>query len=471
MSDPLPPPGGRAQVPPPPPPPPPGGTGGAAGAGTALPGVIVAAAAAATTAVVMLLVGLVLAVALPKASITSVEIVDGSTIKAAFRGAASATLATFDVTSVDYVIRIMPAIFLLVLLLVCAGSVRVLSSFVPGVREMAANQRLLWGLATGVPLAILMFVFGFASKESPSDGVTLSVSVASLILLSLLWGALGGFAGALWALRSEGRLGEVRLSPAVARVLAVLKGALVPLVALLVVSTIVGTSVWVIQAARNAGDMKAIAASYAGTDDPASTGGLILDVVLFAPDNGIHFAELGAGAQFHTPIFDTLGLPAPVTDARDVYDTDDAQEFLQGDDLSTLTPEGAFRIFNYSGALPAALFIASFLLSALVLAAALWAGYRVARSATGGAGGALGRSLGYGALVGPIWAVTMIALNALIQKDIMGKAVGLSVGLNFLVIGAVLGAFGGLLAASRGSTDGASALPAGVPPPPPPPPA
>ena len=41
----------------------------------------------------MLLVGLVLAVALPKASITSVEIVDGSTIKAAFRGAASATIA------------------------------------------------------------------------------------------------------------------------------------------------------------------------------------------------------------------------------------------------------------------------------------------------------------------------------------------------------------------------------------------
>lgn len=461
MSDPLPPPGGRGEIPPPPPPP-------QAESSSALPGVIVAAGAAAITALVMLLIGLLLAVALPKASIVSVEIIDGSTIKAAFRGAASATLATFDVTGVSYVIRIMPALFTLLLLIVCAGSVRALSAFVPGVREMVAKQRLLWGIATGVPLAILMLVFGLVSKESPSDGVTLAVSTASLVLLSLLWGALGGFAGALWALHGEGRLGEIQLSPSAARALGVLRGALVPLAALLAVCAVVGTSVWVIQVARDAGNMKAIAASYAGTDDPASTGGLIVDTILFSPDNGIHFAELGAGAQFHTPIFDALGLPAPVTKAREVYDADDAREFLQSGDADTLTPEGSFRIFNYSGALPAALFIASFLLSLLVLAAALWAGYRVARAAAAVSGGSLGRSLAFGALVGPIWAVTMIALNALIQKDITGKAVGLSVGLNFLVIGVLLGALGGLIAASRSSDQ---TVPAAPPPPPPPPPA
>ena len=77
------------------------------------------------------------------------------------------------------------------------------------------------------------------------------------------------------------------------------------------------------------------------------------------------------------------------------------------------------------------------------LSAALFAGFTVARERAA-ASPALGAA--WGALVGPVWAITLALLNALLQDTLFGHAQGESVFGIVLVLGALVGALGGYLA-------------------------
>ncbi len=111
------------------------------------------------------------------------------------------------------------------------------------------------------------------------------------------------------------------------------------------------------------------------------------------------------------------------------------------------------------------------MLIALPLLLALYAGFIAAGAA--GATRPPSRSAAWGALVGPAWAILMVILDALATKsleqevlgrsqvlNLFGSADGGSTFLSFLLIGAVLGALGGLLAGTAGSNVATSANPA-----------
>ena len=148
------------------------------------------------------------------------------------------------------------------------------------------------------------------------------------------------------------------------------------------------------------------------------------------------------------------GCPAPTSESDEV-DADDGH-----------------RIFAYRDALPAYLFVPGVIvLIALPLLLALYAGFAAAGAA--GAIGSPSRSAAWGALVGPVWAILMVILDVLATKSLEQEALGRSQQLNlfgsadggstfllFLLIGAVLGALGGLLAGSSGSGGAATGNPA-----------
>lgn len=476
---PAPPPPVDPPAPPPPAdgPPPPGLAPGQSAASerrapSPLPGVMLAAAAAVTTALVTFIVSLALALLLSDASFTRPVLFGGSEIKGAFRGAVSMTQAQVYADGFDAGFRFLPLTFTLLLVGTAMASVRILTGALSGVREMAARSRLLWGAATGVPLAALFTVFALISKEDAFD-TTYSFSILAVILLTLLWGAIGGAAGAALSLRRDGRLGDLGLSAGLTTALRVLAAALKPLAALLLAFAVVGSAVWVVQTARDGDELKSEAALYAnGAQQTPSTGTLILDEVLFLGDHGVHFAELGSGAQFRTPAYyEHLGLPAPVAKAREVFDADAFDRFSAGVgvDEEDPTPEGSFRLLDYKDALSTPLFIASLGLILIVAMAAAFAGFRAAGAA--GAGSSVARAAS-GAVVGPVWGACMLGIDAIVQKDVFGRAITGNVGLMFLLGGAALGALGGLASArwpSSPAATGPAAATSPAPPPPPPP--
>ena len=58
----------------------------------------------------------------------------------------------------------------------------------------------------------------------------------------------------------------------------------------------------------------------------------------------------------------------------------------------------------------------------------------------------------WGALVGPVWAIALSLVNALLQDTLFGHAQGESVFGIVLVFGALIGALGGFLAARADAT-------------------
>ena len=159
---------------------------------------------------------------------------------------------------------------------------------------------------------------------------------------------------------------------------------------------------------------------------------------LYLAEHGVHFSELGALTQFGGPgALGTLGMPFPVEDPAEV---------VSG---------GDFRAFGYRDALPAYVFVPGLIaLFALQVLGALYAGFAVARRRPGPT---IGRAAAYGALVGPIWAITVAVLSALASKQLYGDPSGDSVFVTFLLGGAALGALGGVLAARSGPQPQAAA--------------
>jgi zinc-ribbon domain len=378
----------------------------------ALPGMVAAGLAALMAAAAVLAAGLLIALVAPDASIIGLLGRDVGIVTEAFRQAVGTLLApvvdTGPLSSGSG--RLTPMLFVAVPIGSVALATRRQLHRTAGAQPLV---RLCWAAVVAVPFALLMLVFAVIGGDSDATGI--STSPGAALGLGLLWGAVGGVAGAAPALELGIRPGRPRVRAALAASAAALR----PLAAVLVASAALGLVAWLAGVGSAADDVRA--------GRPAATA--LIEETVFVADHGVHVAELGAGARFHADGPGALGLPIPVSQASDVPGGD-----------------GGLRIFSYDDALPAYVFLpALIVVMGLVGLGALYAGFAGARAA--GAATPLGGAA-WGALTGPVWAVAMAILNAVAGGYFHGAADGGSVFGVFLFGGAVLGAAGGALALS-----------------------
>ena len=196
----------------------------------------------------------------------------------------------------------------------------------------------------------------------------------------------------------------------------------------------IGTAVWIVDVATDE-----------STRGSRSLPIALVDTTLFAVDHGVHTLELGSLAAFEgrglQPV--VLNLPLPAEQPGDV-----------------LSNGPTYRLSDYRDGASAIVFLLMLvLLVGLPLSAALLAGFTVARERDA-ASPALGAA--WGALVGPVWAIALAFVNALLQDTLFGHAQGESVFGIVLVFGAAVGALGGYLAS--GATRSSAGAPVDTPP-------
>jgi hypothetical protein len=380
----------------------------------AVPGVVAAGLAALAAAGAVLVAGLIIALVTPDASIIGLVGRDGGLVSEAFRQAVSTLLApvidTGPLSSSSG--RLAPMIFVAIPIGAVAVATRWQLHRTEGARPLA---RIGWAAAVGLPFGLLMLVF--AVLGGSSDAANISPSAGSAFGLGLLWGVVGGALGAATALPLEGATEGRKLPALVGRVLTAGGATLRPLGALLIACSALGLVGWIVQVGA---DVDAVRAGR-------STATALVEESLFVGEHGVHLAALASGARFTADANGALGLPFPVDQARDVPGRD-----------------GGLRIFSYTDAMPAYVFLpALVLLFALLILAALYAGFAAAR-AVAAATPPLGAA--WGAVTGPAWAIAMSILVSLAGGLFHGDADGGSVFGLFLLIGAVLGAGGGVLA-------------------------
>jgi zinc ribbon protein len=399
------------------------------------PGVALAGLSALIGVGVCLGVGLILAILLPNASFLAVG--GGSGLfKETLIQAVSFSQANLELVETGYLegtVRTVPVLFALIPILGVAVGVTALAS---RTAEMPARERLLWAAGAGIPFAVAMLVIALCIGKASFDlfPAEVEVSSGSVFLLSLLWGALGGVLGMLFALRqTSGSMPEL-LPAGLARYAGIAWTSLRPLLLALLVVGVLGTFVWVVQVMREDGYR----------DFPErSTAVAVAEQIAYAGDHAVDILPLGAGASQRF----TGAYPAVPVDQE-------AYAELAGDYDEDTTP--TYNIFDFSDTMPAYLFLPMLIvLIAIPGLLALYAGFAVARR--------LGetrmeRAAAWGAIVGPVWAIAMVLLTTLARKGIVGDPTGDSVFVAFLVGGAALGALGGLLAA-QGSSPQTGATP------------
>jgi hypothetical protein len=400
------------------------------------PGVALAGLSALIGAGVCLLAGLLLAIVLPNASFLAVGGGAGL-VKEAMAQAVSFSQANLSLSVGGGTVRTVPVLFVLIPILgVAAGA----SALAPRTAGMPQRQRLLWAAASGLPFALLMLVLALSlgGTQFAFFDQDVEFSAGSVFLLSLLWGALGGLLGTLYALRAAGEPIANPLPPVQARYAGLAWAALRPLLLALVAVGLLCSLAWVVQVVRER--------DYRGSP-PRSTVIAIGEQVAYAGDHAIDTLPLGAGASERLSGYAAV----PIAPSR-IFDLPDNPSV---DSPST------YNLFDFNDTMPVYLFVPMLVaLIGIVALLALYAGFAVARAA---GERRPDRAVAWGAAVGPVWALTMVLLAALARKGVVGfgDPNGDSLFLAFLLGGALLGAMGGLLSA-QGS-------PAAPPPPPPPP--
>jgi hypothetical protein len=381
------------------------------------PGFVAAAGAAAIAAVALFVLGLVAAIAFPDGSAIGAIGYRHGTLSEAFGQMCQFAGAPFHGR------RAAPALLIALPLLCCAAAAALMAART-GAKPPRA--RVLWGAATGVPFAVLMVVAALCAGD-------VEPSVGSSLGLGLVWGAIGGAAGAWWRVRRSTPDIADTVAPAAARPwTAALRVVLRPLAVALAVMALVGTVVWDVQTLREDG----------GGRSGRTLGVALVENSLGALDHGVHFFELGTTAKFRNQGATAILTPLPVGDggADDLTGSDDA------------TPADSYRLFGYRHDMAGYLFVPLLIvLMAIPALTALWAGFALARVRAAGSPAA---GAAWGALVGPVWAVAIAILNAVVKKELFGMAVGDSVFVTTLVAAALLGALGGVLAVQplRGAT-------------------
>ena len=319
----------------------------------------------------------------------------------------------------DGVGKLGPALFLVFPIGACALAA---ANQAHRTRSLSPATRLLAGAGTGLVFGLLMLIPALAtgSLGAASNG-TLSSSdpnVLGAVLLGVLWGCTGGLIGAYYAVRRDGQQSSLsdiapRLVTDVARTIAV---AVRPLAVVLVLMTVTGAVAWMVQTSHHQ-SLRGNRSTLVATVDSGA----------YAVEDGVHWAELGALVQFRPALAGSPeGYPVPANTSR-----------------IKANSKGEYRLFGLKPALHAYTFIPLLIwLIGIPLLLALNAGFAVARL-RGAATPLLGAA--WGALVGPIWAISMVIVNALVAKDFFGRANGSSVLGMFLLGGLVLGAVGGFL--------------------------
>jgi hypothetical protein len=328
-----------------------------------------------------------------------------------------------------------PALFVIFPIGACAVAA---ASQAKRTRSLAPTSRLLAGAGAGLVFGLLMVVPALAAGGFGSAASNIEPNVLSAILLGVLWGTVGGTLGAYHVVRAELASGWLAtLAPAiVGDVVKTVFVALRPLALVLALMTAVGTVTWTVETLLKS-SLREGQSTLWGTVDNAAYG----------VEHGVHWTELGGVAQFQATGdgVNTLGVPVPIGDVTKI----------------STDSKGAYRVFGLNKAMPSYTFIPLliFLLS-IPLLLALNAGFAVARLRKPRTQWI---AAAWGCLVGPIWALGLVIVNALVAKSFFGHAVGDSVFGSFLLGGLVLGAVGGLLSAQSPQTAaGGSAADAGV---------
>ncbi len=304
---------------------------------------------------------------------------------------------------------------------------------------LAPPVRLVSGAGVGLVFGLLMLVPALGAGGLGGGQSTTEPDVLGAVLLGALWGALGGLLGTYYIVRTAlptGFLAE--LAPKALREVArTAFVAMRPLAVLLGLMTVLGTVSWTVETLLKS-DLR----------DGSSTPVAVIDHAAYAVEHGVHWTELAGLSQFQgVGEGGSAGVPVPVSDASSIR-TNGA---------------GRYRLFGFSHAMPAYTFIPLLIVllgSALLLA--LGAGAAVAQARTPATPWA---AAAWGSLVGPIWALTMVVLNALVAKAFFGRASGDSVFGAFLLGGLVVGAVGGLVSVQtqrRRLMSGAQAASAGA---------
>jgi hypothetical protein len=271
------------------------------------------------------------------------------------------------------------------------------------------------------------FVFAFLMIIPALLTGDIGASVGQAFGYGLLWAVIGSFTGTLLAAPPTAPADQV--SPRARAAGSAVLSALKPLGLVLLVTTAIGTAAWLVEVA-----------SDGSTRGTRSLPIALIDTTLFAVDHGVHTLELGSLAAFERRGLDpaVLNLPMPAEEPAEV-----------------ISGGATYRLFDYRNGASAIVFLLMLvLLVGLPLCGALLAGFTVARER---AAPTPVLAAAWGALVGPVWAIALALLNALLQDTLFGHAQGESVFGIVLVLGALVGALGGYLAA------GATAEPASPP--------
>jgi hypothetical protein len=371
------------------------------------PAVVAAAVIGAGTFAVVFVAGFVLA-ALPDASLIGFLGADAGYVEEAFRQMVQLVLAGFENDSLFQVFRstsrVAPGLFALVPTLTALHLARRQLTRLEG-----SSLTLRLGVAAGGALifALLMIIPALLTGDIDAD-------VGQAFGHSLLWGLVGGLTGTVLA-APPAKPEPARGTAVAAAALTALK----PLGLALVITTVIGTAIWLADVATDS-----------STRGSRSLPIALIDTTLYAVDHGVHTFELGTLAAFerHPLQPEVLSLPLPA---------DQPGEIL-GNSSET------FRLFAYRDGVGAIVFLLMLIvLIGIPLVAALYAGFTVAGERAPGSP-LLGAA--WGALVGPVWAIALAIVNALLQDTLFGHAQGESVFGIVLVLGALIGAGGGLLA-------------------------
>ena len=380
------------------------------------PAAVAAAVIGVGTFAVVCVAGFVLA-ALPDASRIGFLGADAGYVEEAFRQMVQLVLAGFENDSLFEAFRntsrVAPGLFALVPVLT---SLYLARAQLTRLRDTSLGFRLAVAAAGALIFALLMIVPALLTGD-------INASVGQAFGYGLLWALVGSLAGTLLAAPPavDSERVPARGRAAGTAVLTALK----PLGLALLVTTVLGTAIWIVNVAAD-GD----------TRGSRSLPIALIDTALYAVDHGVHTFELGSLAAFERRSLqpEVLALPLPAADPQEILGNSSEP----------------FRLFAYRDGVSAVVFL--LLLVVLIgnpLPAALSAGFHVARE-RGAAEPLLGAA--WGALVGPVWAIVLAIVNSLLQDTLYGHAQGASVFGIVLVLGALIGAGGGFLAARASAT-------------------
>jgi hypothetical protein len=377
------------------------------------PAVAMALIGGALASVVTFGIGLVLAVVLSDHSLAGA--VDQG--KGVFTSGFAQMLNFVQAGYGDGIGKLGPAIFVVFPVGACAVAAATQARRTLG---LGATARLLSGAGVGVVFGLLMLVPALGAGGLGGGSSTVEPDILGTVLLGVFFGVCGGLLGTYYIMRTALEPGFfVGLIPTAARPTArVVYIALRPLALLLVLMTLAGTATWTAETLFKS-DLRE------GRSAPVAA----IDSLLYGVEHGVHWVELSSLSQFR------IGTDGTSVDAVPVP--------LGNPSKIKSDRSGDYRLFGLSPAMPVYTFapLLLFLLASALLLA-LSAGYTLAQAqqpATPLSAAA------WGALVGPIWAVTVVVINALIAKYIFGRADGGSVFGTFFLGGAAVGAVGGLV--------------------------